>query len=510
MKRNRQGYALVGVIIFAATTLAFLLATAAIVQQASNTISQNKWDSELLNAAEIGMDYGIGLYNKTYPCALDSGPTTLPAPYLAALPAGISVNITAKQISDPTDWQKFQQVSAVYSQQLDPNNYNLIPPTSNLTISGYRIIQSQAVRNGSSRTIRSFLAARFDPAPNGTPPSAPATSTQSYFANPMFSNASMMLAPPSGQTLKVQAQGNQVTSSAPYSYNLTINSNSGAIIGQGAEVVGNVNVTTVKGSPANVSMNGGSIDGTLTSYGVFNGSVLSTNGQTPNFGNDNVLAIADSVPNGGSPTPRAPNNQTPTLPLQTPPPSPTQYQYVPAAPVPTSSSAGALPAVTADNPNVAAGDYAVTDFATSQFSAPAVFNGSSTSPVRLFVETGTADAAVQIDTSMMANASPDARGLQIWYSGSNPVNINLSNPSLPFNGLIYAPHATVSITGNGNFSGGIVANSIQALNSGSISIYPDLSTPSGAQANANLIYQMNTTGSLIQGWQSISWQELKP
>jgi hypothetical protein len=507
-------------------TLAFLMALATIVQQASGTISQNKYDLQLLNAAEIGVDYAVSQFNTYSPCPLDppAGQSLLQTPLNPAfLPnelAGISVNLTVKNIVAQTDWQSFQQLSSIYSKQLDPNKNVTVswknPLSTNVSTSCYRIIESQAVRNGSSRTIRCFLQARFDASPNFSP-AAPSTSTGSYFSNPIFSNGLVALL----NVGTVNSSGSGITPGSPpignnpptaAAYNLTVATNTQATIGAGTTLAGNLSVLTAMngdGVPTGTtagfnSATSGAIDGRLTVNGTYDSSVNATSGNTPQSGN-NVLANADLQT--GSPNRVGVNNSNPD---QAGAGANTPAAQIQMAPAPSqSATTTSFPEITTSSFNVPAGDYAVTDLQTSTFEVPATIGASGqASPVRIFVQDGANQSAVQINSSMMTNASGVDSNLQLWYSGSKPVNINLNGPT--FNGVIYAPNATVNITGQGNFTGAVVAGLLNATNTGNVSIDTGLSSNGSANAKAGLTYNLNATGSQIQGWQVVTWQELKP
>jgi hypothetical protein len=524
MKRQQSGYALLSIMALGATTLAFLMSLAYVVQQSAATISQNKYDLQLLNAAEIGVDYALSQFNTTYPCALDppqgasQAQTTLNPAMLTNDLSGVTVIMTVKTIVASTDWQTFQQISSIYSRQLDPNkNVSLSwknPLATNLSTSGYRIIESQAIRNGTSRTIRCFIQARFD-VPQNYPSAAPATGTGLYFSNPIFSNGLVNLS----NVGSVGAISPSFTSNplGYQSYNFNVATNTQAQIGSGTTIAGNVQVLTATSGDAvptgpTASFSSGSspglIDGRLTVNGTVDSSTVQANPGAAVTSGDNVLANAD-IASGSSTTRQVVNNTAPD--------AAGAGANTPAAQVAMSpaQSGGAtvseFPAITASSPNVPAGSYTTTDFSTGEFQTTATI-GSSTdtvgNPVSIYVQDGANPAAVQITSSMFSNMSGIDSNLQIWYSGSKPVNINLNGPS--FVGVVYAPNATVNITGQGNFTGAVVAGNLNTSNVGNISIDTGLSSASAATSKAGLTYSTNSTGSQIQGWQAVTWQELKP
>jgi hypothetical protein len=134
--------------------------------------------------------------------------------------------------------------------------------------------------------------------------------------------------------------------------------------------------------------------------------------------------------------------------------------------------------------------------------------------------------AINLDTSKLSVQGSDARDLQVYYDGTNNVNINVSGT---FNGLIYAPSAPITIMGNGTFNGGIVGGAVTVTMSGALNLYTDLTVNSTtapsvgvgsnwSSADLNGAYGANqSTGMLspisqgqagIMGWQPVTWQEL--
>ena len=113
----------------------------------------------------------------------------------------------------------------------------------------------------------------------------------------------------------------------------------------------------------------------------------------------------------------------------------------------------------------------------------------------------------------------------VLVAGAVTVNISGGNN---FSGLIYAPNAPVLISGTGNFYGGVVGGSVRATLNGIMYTYTDLSVTSSkappgwtspmtgagtaltANQNEGLSYQLGPNGSVIQGWQPVTWQESNP
>ena len=539
----------------------FLIALAGIVTSAVRVVSANKWVESLRTAAEAGVEYALSQYNSVYPCPLDPPPgvasvtTAVPAAYLQlgnANPGvtGVTVSVKVSQLIAGANWTNLQQISSIYSPQLDPTRSTsksfALPAATNVTTGGYRIIESTATNGVYSRTIRVIIKARFDMPPNGIPVTTGTTSTQNYFNYPLFSNGALSFAPSGGllvsgfNSLEPAAANLYLTTppvGVPYnSYNLNVATNTSATIGPGVTVAGDVSVfsndsgtTPVAYIPGGVNPGSGTIDGRLTTNGIPDPTtVIASPGTTPN---GNVLANADIPPTNPS-APRLNINATdPAAPESTVP----QNQI---APVPESVSGQPLPSLVSSpqnpSPVVPSGSYTTEGLSTANLSTPVVFQNSS-QPISLYVnDAGSSPQAVNIDTSMLAtqNTNTTARNLQIYYEGSEPVNVNVSG-SNPFNALIYAPNAPVTISGNGTYNGGIVGGSVTVTMSGAMNLYTDLAINNGstppftgtgstgfsksdlqtafnANQSAGLQYQQGPNGSIITGWQPVTWQEFTP
>ena len=164
-----------------------------------------------------------------------------------------------------------------------------------------------------------------------------------------------------------------------------------------------------------------------------------------------------------------------------------------------------------------------TTFQTSSLSTDGVLPGkpvpfdNTGAPVQIFVnQGGTTDSAVNIDTSSikLQDANQSGGKFQIWYEGNKPVTINMTNNG--FNATIYAPNANIAFIGPGSFRGAVVGKSI-SMSSGKVTIETDLGKDSpkgsgtGPGALDSLSYRYRAgLGTVIQGWQPITWQEYGP
>lgn len=434
----------------------------------------------------------------------------------------MTVKIKVIRLTD-SDWGPLSTLSAVYSPQLDPTRSSGAgwdnPPSTNLTSSsggGFRIIESSATNGVVSRTIRVVLKARFDRQPDGSNPLETGGSTptsQSYFKQPFFGNSSVSISGPVkvvgvgtvADSTSLQSYFDVTAPEGPYkSYFLNATSNRFAAIDSGATLTGNVSIFS-RGSGANTVLTapGGTIEGTVTAAGDLDSTVKSYTEA------GNVLARADSPE--GQYEPSAPRNGPNLTPINKNSAT-NQYQVAPLATPSSSVELASLSEYTDAGTSPTTGGETV--FQTSTLSTDGIPNGKSvtfdnaSSSVKIYVDQGGSQLnAVKIDSSKITTTSKSPQNFQIWYEGNKPVIVNLTND---FYGLVYAPNAAVTLTGNGNYEGALVGKDLNiAMQSGSVKIYTDLSSAnSGSNVGNGLNYKLRAgEGSVIQGWQPVTWQE---
>ncbi len=563
--RKRKGYALISIIAIGFAAVAFLLAVAEIVTSSMRVTSANRWNELLRNAAEIGIDYAIDQYNSV-PGGLDppnpnatTSTIVLDPSYLqnCGVP-NVSVTITSVRMinSDVSDWSQLQTISSTYSPQLDPTRTAslFLSPTSTSLMSspggGYRVITSTASNGISSKSIRVVLRARFDPPPDLNNQLGGATpSYQSIFpSTPLFSNGSLQL---NSSNLTIQGFNSQTGQSNtahsavdsqnnPYAaYDLNVMTNTFAQLGPNNTIIGDLSVLSNSSGNAPIVQipgltNGGTIEGRLIGNGTIpttgsNAVVIAPSGPSgtvpaPGVGSANVLADADGGPNSTS-TRQGLNASQPSN-------SPAGFSQTLLAPTPVSSGTSLAPLAFmasnnesingANSSNGITGNYSSMGLTTDGMSAGShVSIANSSGPVTIFVQDSGTNTAINLDTQFInaANAgqTSSARNLQIYYQGTDAVNLKINGNT--FTGIIYAPNAPVTISGTGTFNGGIVGGNVSVTLNGSMNLYTDLSTApasskSGQQAaqapGGSLYYQSGANGPVIQGWQPVTWQELKP
>ena len=544
--RSARAAVLLTVLIMSVVSMIFLLALGSIVTSAVRASASDKLVEGLRNSAEVGIDYAVDRFNSVYPCPLDpsssgSLTTMLPATELqGAVVNGVvpntgipnvTVTIKVKRLA-ASDWAWLRDNCTVYSPQIDPNNSVSAgwqsPASTNITMAsggGFRVVESTATNGIISRTIRVILKARFNAQPDGTRPleTGGASPIQNnYFQQPLLGNASLELSggevfgipDPNFDPLLDPSLTDQThrSENGTVTYNLNVQSNSSASLKSLSLLTGDLTVASANsGTNTVLSMPTSTVAGRVTA----NGSIDST--VAPYSSNGNVQARADN-PNGTYDpfATRSGDNATPIV-LGS-----SSASQAPLSPIAAPSSATTLNDLstylgpgnspTADGSTIFQTQSLSTDNVPAGQTVP--FNNNS-APVQIFIDQGSSSAnAVSIDTSKIATSSSNPADFQIWYEGNKPVKIDLTSN---FKGLIYAPNAKVTITnssGTPSFFGAAVGKNLAiSLQSGKVGVATGIATNGyggGGSSADPLTFKYNVRpgeGTVIQGWQPITWQE---
>ncbi len=525
--RNAKGFALVAILTFGLIAVAMGVAIFPMVLSATRNESAGRQGTELLTAAEIGIDYAIKKLNDDavatpgQPSSIDvASSLDVPSSYLGGFPNG-TVKIRIKQLNQ-TDWNAVGIYSTLYSPALDPQ----YAPSGGLVMANekynytyktrvqkdyWRVLESTAKRGLLSRSVRVFLEPRFDVHANEGGGGGTGSSSTSYFKNAFFAKSKLTLAPQYGPLTISSLDG--PTNGA---YPLTLASN------QLVELTGSSpNRIVVNG---NVSVNNGAKVGTgIPSSGVATGSdftvagQLSTNsassssytatpGDLPNLAGsppDTVLANADLVGSPVSSPKRLGSNNT------APANTSAANEFIIPAPTPTGTNTSVLP-TTLNSTTLTNGSYSTNSLSFGDGGNSAIIEANS--PVQFYIQdrgSSVTSEAVSINASALTNkGSP--QNLQIWYNGTRPVSIKLD---ANFTGAIYAPNAPITMTGNKNFTGALVGDQVTMNNNGNVFIDTSLQNLNGnSNSNGGLTY---TSGGatdplepILHGYKAVSWQEL--
>lgn len=540
---------MVTVLVAGVTSMFFLLALSSIVTSAVRTSASNKWTEGLRNAAEIGIDYTVDRFNKVYPCPLDpteSGSlvTALPESELqsdqvngvvpnSGVP-NVKVSIKVTRL-DALQWQKVQGFCSAYCPQFDPTNSESLsydsPASTNLTMAsggGLRVVESTATNGVVSRTIRVVLRAHFGNQPDTSHPLESGGSTPlvgNYFQRPFFGNSSVSISNnmagantivsgiPVKDSIDEQVKATHWDSAAQKfsTFNLNVATNRFASIGAGSTVQGDVTVTSKLSGTTNVIT---AADGKIQGRALANGNVDSFVADAADGGNVQARADIPATDAFDASKRLGLNDSAPVVTPGSADPYQTSPIATPSSATPLSDLSGYTSSSTSPTAN---GDSTFETSSLSTANVPTgksvVFNnGDSSPPVRIFVDPGGVDSlAVNIDTSKISTTTPaNYSKFQIWYDGNKPVNINMTSN---FNGLIYAPNAPVNIFGAGDFTGALVGKNLNVSPTGNLNLKIDtaLGTSAGgggggSSAGLTFKYRLGE-GTVIQGWQPISWQE---
>lgn len=511
--RKRRGIALVSVVVMGAFGIAVSMAMYQLLLNVNRSEMSSTIARDLRNAAEIGADYAIeqlnsSIYNEVA-CPLDHAVRDVPGNYLAGFPNG-AVKVKLRDLTTE-EWKLFRENSSIYSVALDHElsgfgdiaaaNYKDVPRT-NVDINYWRVLEVTATRGAFSRSLKVYLEPRFDK-PLGNGPYLTSATTSSFFANPLFANSGFNLAPTSGQ-LTVKSDADPFVDGGYSKYPLTLQTNKFVNFGKGGntDLLGDISVSNNRiGAPSSVVLTSGSgsgnqiIEGRVEANSDITTDLTGTPGPEPQA-SDNILANADKVSNSSNPRVLA-NDLTPVDSAATNP-------QVAPAPVPYDNAAVPLPAFS--NSTTLSGSYYTSNLNTSQESV------SISNPTRIFIQDGASStAAATVDAQMLLNTTGNPSNLQVYYSGSRAINLNLN---ADFNGLIYAPNASINLTGSHDFKGALVGNEVNMSTSGTskITILSSIQSQNGSvedlPSGPSVSYLTKNGKPLLQGYKPVSWFEI--
>lgn len=534
MRRSR-GYALVSTMVIGFSAILALMAIGAYVTTDLQSESRAKQNATLRTAAEAGLDYVIHKFNTEYPCSLDpengdSLESELPSDYLtasygsiASVASKVTVKVTVKRLSTES-WSVLQTFTSIYDPQLDLGERTWVqsasgtPPSTNLSFSTdqWRIVESRATSAERTRTYRAILKPVL--LASQILSTAPSPSSSPYFKFGLFGNSKLVIGSEDPAisvpiTVRTSESANTILqeSGVGAQYKLKLASNQSALVGNGAEIQGDLQVRSLYLDPSqSVVQNYGTIDGRVLVNNSVGASVEGFSPSSPYASGDNVLADADSP--GSNPLTINRLGENVSSVAQGSDFGADPYLMNPAA----SASLSAEPLAplsqiaSSETPEIQGGDWVTSGLSTADMdgsTSPVQIKNSST-PVRVFIKDSPQSSdAVNIDASKITSDGT-APNLQIFYSGTKPIKISLSGQT--FKGVVYAPLSSVSTSGNGTFDGAIVGDSVHIGHSGSMIIHTELSDtnslgPSGLYRDPD-----SETGYLDRWqWQPVTWQEVQ-
>jgi len=198
-QRQPKAFTLVSIMAVGFFAIAMMTSLFPLILQSANSESGLRNSSDLRNAAEMGIDYGITMLNQgiikkqVTPLNLaaseyvkDYRPIDLTFTDLQ----GVNVSLRIKKLQ-PAEWATVKNFSSIYSPLLDP-----LAPFSAVKEDNWRILEATATKGSLTRSIRVVLEPRYD-----LPPSIktmPLNNPTSYFANSLMASSTLTTATPDG------------------------------------------------------------------------------------------------------------------------------------------------------------------------------------------------------------------------------------------------------------------------------------------------------------------------
>ena len=498
-RRQKDGYALVSVLAIGVASMLLLMTLASTLISIVRSEAMEKNKNQLRSAAEVGLNYAIHRMNAEYR-GLDNGlseppivpsegqaylDSSLPSSLIPSTSSGLSVRIRVSRVNDSM-METIREKSAFYNPSYDPKHSSSTPEFGHLPKSPWSgasgdnnlmIVDATAHRGIFHSSVRAFVGKKLSQTDGPTP----------YFTQSVVANSSFSMGK-SGSPI-ISPSGTLATSG---DFNLTIQSNGTANLGMKGQLRGNLQVSNPKsGAPPNVvTAAPGSkttIWGRVTANSGVDTSSLSSRTGTglPIFPtlvdiytNDSVKALGDLY-SGDFSKGRQGANQNPIS-------KGLSQSFSMTVPAPsTPSSASPLPNFPKADPAGSETQVSPVDLAPGVYSSRAIDSTNAGAEISLsggesttlYLTEDSLDSAMKISSDLFQTDKVDPTKFQIYYDGNKPISIELKN-NMPFNGLIYAPNADVSVTGQGDFAGAIVGNNVEIENSGNVTLINDV-TKSG-------------------------------
>lgn len=191
--RRRKGFTLISIMAVGFFAIAMMMSLFPLILQSSNSETSLRNSTELRNAAEVGIDYGVVLLNQgitnKQATPLDLALNEYAKDYKPLDPLfadypGISVSLRIKKLQ-PAEWADVKSFSSVYSSLLNPTEGNTL-----VAKDYWRVLEATATKGSLTRSIRVILEPRYD-----LPPSKPQNypNPSSYFSNPFLASNKLIL-----------------------------------------------------------------------------------------------------------------------------------------------------------------------------------------------------------------------------------------------------------------------------------------------------------------------------
>lgn len=480
-----------------------LLALGSMLVSIAQSEAVSKHKAGLLNAAETGLEYVLydikranSANEPTYDFGDDSPPVTVNVPTSWIDDDQMTVKARVWKIRDE-DLQKVETYSLLWSPQMDPSQTDTSsygsPVRSKIKPSESEFFHTKVIAVTASRGVfsKSIRAIAMPSLNSGASPA-------NFPDVGILAVSNLNFSPPDGLSLTVKSdQG--IIGNGPFSYALTVQSNKRAEFNNGVTIEGNLLVSNNLGSAPNeivISDGQSQIKGRLYSNsGETNGFKAWADDTSSPAIDENVLSNADLVQ--GQPTRDSSNlppidtnagqsgkgvDLVPTI----------GEREVSTEDGTTSNNWNAYLNTLPDSEKIIGSGSSEKEL--SFIADSLVVNDPDTTikfdalkEVKIYIQGNNSEEAVNIDASRIEySESTTPANFQIYYNGSNQVNITLNGS--PFKGMIYAPNATVQVSnGNnttgsnttGSFDGAIVGDKVNVLMSGQMNLIADPSSLGG-------------------------------
>ncbi|MDZ4834809.1 MAG: hypothetical protein SGJ27_13610 [Candidatus Melainabacteria bacterium] len=503
--RKQQGYALVAMMTLTTFASLMLFALAGLSVSLIRSQGAAREKGLALQSAEIGLDYARKMLTSSLRTGTKSSiePTNgelekitdLPPEFLVDTKVPTKVRIRIRNIgaddlnlliSSPYNAPDIKEASVFLPAtseeaqivQYNPSyGFNWTDPSQSkkLTDSYFWLVEVTADRGVFSNSLRSMLCPIQKLSDDL--PESPINQQNPFFPSTVVTNLGVQIGNPPNGSLFVMPAGPTSswveTENGQSKFTAAIQTNGSASFTDSSSLVGDITISNpTDGAPTSV-VNGKplSVFGRISANSdVDLTNLKATNGPTVEWSSDNVYAAADLIAGNGT---RQGTNQLPIEVNSSAPQSP----YIPVQ-VPSAGDAAFFPAPRSDGTSTEVSlppmNYRTNSLNTDQYSSKLVVNSpelSNGQPTRIFLDaTSDAVAAIKIDSSKFENQGAPT-DLQFFYAGTKPIFIDLTGSGI-FNGVIYAPNATVTTSGTGDFTGAVVASQLNAHHVGSLQLDP--------------------------------------
>ncbi len=503
--RKTKGFSLVTVLSLGLISTMMLFALTASILPLYQKASQNIPYTQLRNAAESGINTVVSDLN-------NSLQTNQPSLYDETVFGGPDKKTTV--LGQPTVQITVKNQAPIKGDFLYNSAYDFSPPnpiasSSFYTSNPWRVTEALAffdITQPPQVLARGVLRRTIPPRDPLLPKTSFLTSTNNSPSLPVFNYAVF-----AAQKLIVRSSTVKGTNSLEGD----VGSNGTAGFFRGTDIDGSVTVSSAT-DPTSQSMNVATgnqsvIHDQLIVNGKYSGFQAGTNvlGEGPgNSSNPIPTPPTNTAPNKLPATPEAPSTANSLGDLNLQNGAKILFQNNAVFPPSTSSLAAFASGGTLALPP---GDYTVNSLNVSGASGISM-SSSLNQPVRLFVS-AKSDIPITVSGNGIQNATNVPANLQIYYGGSNAVNISGAS----FNGVIYAPGANVTIGSSQsmNVFGSIIGNTVFVQNAAlkfdsnlANATYLTNQNRTGYTSASNLTYDPTQYASSTIPFSALSYQEV--